>query len=152
MGANNIRRGPLGAIVMSLSVVMMTAAVWAQASEWLEQVDAQLAGIRDEIGGEFEAASDIMVGELAQAEIGEFTLQVNEGVEYFFMAVCDADCGDVDMALFDEDDNELVSDIEQDDYPYLHFGANQSGVWTVRVLMANCGADTCLWGAQGYAR
>lgn len=151
MGTAHIRRMVLGAIVLGVSVVV-TATVSAQSSEWMAQVEAQLAGIRDEIGGEFEAVSDIMVGELEQGGVGEFTIEAEEGVEYFFMGVCDADCGDLDMALFDENDNEMVTDIEQDDYPYLHFGAERSGVWTIRVLMANCSTATCLYGAQGYAR
>jgi hypothetical protein len=62
--------------------------------------------------------------------------------------VCDNDCDDVDLLVYDDADDEVVSDFEPDDYPVVTFSAGATGSWSVEVRMPGCSADTCIFGFQ----
>lgn len=142
-------------VASATTAMLITALALGSAGahqDFVDQVAYQLDAIRAEIASDFEAASDIGIGELEPGDEGAFTVEVFEGVEYVIIGVCDADCGDLDLAAWSDDDEEIASDIEYDDYPVLRFEAPYDGEVYVGVLMADCGADTCVWGVQGYAR
>lgn len=124
----------------------------AQSSEWVEQVAAQLEAVRADIAEDFEASSDVLVGELEASSEKDLTISVRSDVEYVVIGMCDADCADLDLTIYDGEDEEVAADIEVDDYPVLRFTPTDDGVWTIQVSMVDCDADTCVFGVQGYAR
>ena len=75
-----------------------------------------------------------------------FSIYVVEGVSYSIEGTCDADCTDLDLTLLDPVSQRVVAqDTELDVVPVLHFEANRSGVFDVRVAMAHCAAASCSW-------
>lgn len=135
-----------------VSLVLVAALPWlgivAPAQSWEDQVADQIAAIHAEIASDFEYASDMVIGELEPGDADGFSMNVSGNAEYIIIAVCDTDCGDLDMAVYDADEDEAAADIEMDDYPMIAFQGE--GEYFVEVLMTDCQAATCLWAAQVF--
>ena len=132
--------------VLPLAVMLLVGFAYGQ--DWEEQVSDQIAAIHDEIAPDFEYASDMVIGETPAGETSTFSMTVHDGAEYIIVAVCDADCGDVDLVIYDPDSEQVAGDIEMDDYPVVEFQGE--GDYEVGVVMTDCSADTCLWAAQVF--
>ena len=68
------------------------------------------------------------------------------------VGVCDVDCSDLDLALYDAAGNLIVKDILQDDRPEISFEILQPGTFTVRVYMATCDVEPCAFAVQALRR
>lgn len=79
-----------------------------------------------------------------------FTL--NQGWEYRLVAVCDADCDDLDLALYDGDDLEVDRDWEPDDFPLVSARPRLNDVYRLRVDMAACDLEPCGYRVAVLAR
>ncbi len=119
-------------------------------SEWVHQVEAQLASARREMGDGYTPAYDAVIDEIDADGTMSFDLPVSRGVDYLILGVCDNDCADVDLLVYDADADEIASDFEPDDYPVLSFAAGTAGTWTVEVRMPGCSTDTCIFGFQVF--
>lgn len=137
--------------VFSLALVAALAlAGIALAQDFEEQVAGQIAAIHDEIAPDFEYASDMVIGEVEAGGTDGFPMTVNGNAEYIIVAVCDADCGDVDLVVYDAEEDEAAADIEYDDYPVIEFQGE--GEYWVEVVMTECAAETCLYAIQVFER
>lgn len=137
-----------------LSLLLLFALPWSGGAvapqSWEDQVADQIAAIHAEIASDFEYASDMVIGELEPGYSDGFSMDVSGDAEYIVIAVCDVDCGDLDLAVYDAYEDEAAADIEYDDYPMIAFQGE--GEYFVEVMMADCEADTCLWAAQVFVR
>ena len=68
------------------------------------------------------------------------------------MAVCDQDCGDVDLRLFDPYGNEVDSDVGTDDWPIVSITPQFKGTYQVRVVMARCSDHPCYYGVGVFTQ
>lgn len=119
-------------------------------SEWVAQVEAQLDSVRRELGDGYTAIDDPVIEEVDADGAMSFELSVKRDVDYLVVGVCDNDCDDVDLLIYDDTDEEVVSDFEPDDHPVVSFSADSGGTWNVEVRMPGCSADTCIFGYQVY--
>lgn len=62
------------------------------------------------------------------------------------MGVCDADCGDLDLALYDENGNLVSEDETTDDVPAVTVEPRWTGPFTLRVDMYQCTEEPCVYG------
>lgn len=81
----------------------------------------------------------------------EFTFQ-DRGANVSVGGVCDLDCTDLDLAIYDENGRAIVTDTELDDRPMLNFEIVQPGTFTVRVYMAECSREPCAFALQAYVK
>lgn len=142
-------------VVRAGSVLLLVSAVTAAGASqtrWEEQVEDQLDAVLARIGSDFDAVSEILIGELEPGDTDGFEVDLVRGVEYLIVGVCDADCSDIDLAVYDEDDDLVDADTESDDAPVIQFEAYANTTVWVEVSMAGCYADTCAHGVQAYAR
>ncbi|HJO02350.1 MAG TPA: M48 family metalloprotease [Acidobacteriota bacterium] len=121
-------------------------------SEWVRQVEEQLESARRELGDQYKPIYEPVIDEVDADGSMSFDLAVDRGVDYLVVGVCDNDCDDVDLLVYDEADEEVVSGFEPDDYPVLAFSARTAGSWSVEVRMPGCSADTCIFGFQVFER
>ena len=82
--------------------------------------------------------------EIEQGEIGSFSALLQQG-EYMATAVCDDDCDDLDLALFDSDGNVLAVDIETDALPVFSFTVDRSDTFEFNADMVSCDASFCAY-------
>jgi hypothetical protein len=71
------------------------------------------------------------------------------GFYYAFVAACDSDCRDIDLALIDPDGNVVATDRDSDDMPVLLFAPAKPGRYRIRATVPGCGAIIgCYWAVQ----
>ena len=66
--------------------------------------------------------------------------------------MCDADCSDLDLEVFDSEANSIDSDYEPDDYPVAAIIPNLSTRFRIQVTMAACSVEPCQWGVGVFGR
>ena len=62
------------------------------------------------------------------------------------MGVCDEDCQDLDLELYDGYGNLISQDDSVDDAPVVEVSVVQGGAFTLRVMMYECTEDPCYYG------
>jgi hypothetical protein len=84
---------------------------------------------------------------LGRSQDAEFDLV--QGYAYAFVGVCDRDCTDLDLALYDPDGRKVTEHTGIDDAPVVWFLAAQSGRYRVRATAPKCDAFIgCYWALQ----
>jgi len=94
-------------------------------------------------------------GELATGGVFRFQISGDERFKYYFNAICDDDCTNLDLFAFDKDGKELDTDDADDNAPTLEiqsiFDSEEKPrprQITVEVRMVACKAAVCAWGAR----
>lgn len=79
-------------------------------------------------------------------------VQLVRGVEYQVVGVCDEECKDVDMEIYDPSGAKVGGDTLADDAPQVRFAPTSSGAHTVRVWLRTCnaadGSQSCVVAAR----
>jgi hypothetical protein len=125
----------------------------AQDSRWHRQVSSQLTRYQDVFSEQgYRRSHEIKNGSLDDDESEYFTLELDAARSYALLGVCDEDCTDVDLRLFDAAGNEVDSDVEMDDYPIVQVRPSRSATYRVKVIMATCSTSPCFYGVGVYAK
>lgn len=86
---------------------------------------------------------------------GSVVLEANlrAGVRYTVVAVCDAECVDLDLrAHAPGHEDVLDEDVSTDDVPVLSFTATRDGPHPITVIMSECRAELCYFGLKVLSR
>ena len=103
------------------------------------------------MGGQgFAPADEPVTGTLAQGDDEEFELDLQSGVSYFIVGVCDGGCSDLDLVLTDASGDEVESDRELDDVPMLAVESERTGSYVLSVQMATCSSSQCHYGVRVF--
>ena len=89
-------------------------------------------------------------GKLDQGSSETYTAPLETGHTYILMGVCDEDCLDLDMALYDGYGNLISRDDSEDDVPTVEVTVTQGGDFTLEVTMYNCNQNPCYYGVGLY--
>ena len=100
----------------------------------------------------FRPQDDFVTGTLAAGEDEEFELELEGGKTYIIVGVCDNDCSDLDLRLFDPNGREVASDLLTDDNPVVNVTPRRTGTYTVRAIMTSCSSEPCRYGIGVYGR
>jgi len=80
------------------------------------------------------------------------TLNLHAGTTYALIGVCDQDCTDIDLRLYDSDGDEVDSDLKTDDKPIVQIAPRVTGEYRVKVTMASCSTSPCFYGVGVYGK
>ena len=140
-------------IALVLGTVLLAPATADAQSRWERQVRDQIrrAGRILEDRG-FELSHDLFTGSLRDDENENLTLNLRRGTDYAIIGVCDEDCTDIDLRLFDEDGDEVDSDVETDDNPVVQITPRASGKYRIKVIMATCSTSPCFYGVGVFSK
>ena len=143
----------IGAFLMSVQ------AAEAQSS-WEEQLQNQTvlksgSGYADMASNGYSLVDVPKTELLAANDSTTVGITLPAGQSYALLGVCDNDCSDLDLALY-QNGTELVKDVTQDDWPVLQVDASGSSSYEVRVTMYSCSTSTCgyqlsVWQGSGSA-
>jgi hypothetical protein len=133
-------------------LVLVTAAATPQ-DEWVAQVRRQIrqAGQIYEQRG-YSLTHQIFTGSLAEGSNTFVTVRLVAGNQYQIMGVCDNDCSDLDLVLYDPAGNEVDDDLEMDDYPIVAVTPRRAGAYRVKVVMATCTREPCRFGLGTFGK
>jgi hypothetical protein len=135
-----------------LACVLVAGPATAQ-SRWREQVNNQIeraAKVLSERG--YRRTHDVYDGSLKNEESEFLTLALHSGTAYAIIAVCDNDCSDIDLRIFDEDNKEIDSDVQNDDNPVVMVSPGHEGKFRLKVIMAKCATSPCFYGVGVYGK
>lgn len=71
------------------------------------------------------------------------SVTLRRDAEYIFEGVCDRDCSDLDLQLFDENGNLIDEDLRANDEPVVSVVPSWTGTFYVKVIMATCYVSPC---------
>jgi hypothetical protein len=91
-------------------------------------------------------------GSLAQGETMTYTVTLQKGASYMLMGVCDQDCMDLDLALYDGYGNLISADETEDDVPVVDVTVTTGGDFTLEVTMYHCSEAICYYGVGIYGQ
>jgi hypothetical protein len=89
-------------------------------------------------------------GQVARRE--RLTLHLDANRSYHVAAVCDEDCLDIDLHLYDDNGNLVDQDTADDDIPYVSVTPKWSATFTIRVSIPVCTAYRCTFGVGVFTR
>lgn len=145
---------PVARLVPALfAALVLPLSGLVQANEYEAVVRAQLVAIKSIGEGEgYRHAFDDHYDLLGNRASDEYTFQLKSGREYFIAAVCDQDCSDLDLKLYDENDNVIAEDELVDDAPIVRVSPRWSGNFRLTVTMYDCGNAPCFYGVSVMGR
>jgi hypothetical protein len=125
----------------------------AQPNPFLASVRQQLreAGRAAEREG-YRLSHDPFTGKLRPREAEFITITLQAGVSYIIVAVCDQDCRDMDLRLFDENRNFISEDVSPDAIPVVSVTPRRTATFRIQAIMSHCAARDCLYGVGAFAR
>ncbi|MET0183020.1 MAG: hypothetical protein ABW199_09065 [Caulobacterales bacterium] len=91
-------------------------------------------------------------GGLAEAGLRDIPVTLRADQDYRIIAVCDADCGDLDLRIIDPSGEVIAADVQRDDYPILRVRPRQTGAFNVEVKMYQCASAPCYFAMNVYGR
>jgi len=117
------------------------------------QIDAALAAVAGAYENAGYTVADAVEPDLLAAG-GSYTVELYfpAGAKSVVLGLCDADCTDLDLTLFDENDNVVDQDFAVDAGPVVEVVPEWSGQFYVSVDMVDCLAADCLWSLVVYRR
>ena len=139
-------------VVAALLVPAAPAAVSAQ-NQWQVTVRNQVSQHGDFLSQRgYTMNGDVFDGSLNNGMYEDLTITLRPGVSYAFMGVCDEDCHDVDLRLYDPDGDEVDADVRTDDWPIVMVTPRYKGTYQVRVIMASCSRNPCYYGIGVFVK
>ncbi|OQW63509.1 MAG: hypothetical protein A4S17_07130 [Proteobacteria bacterium HN_bin10] len=91
-------------------------------------------------------------GGLQPGQTWDVPTQMQVGYEYQIVGVCDRDCSDLDLRLFDGNGGLIIEDTATSSRPNVGVIPTTSGMFTVQVHMYACTVAPCYYAVALYAR
>ena len=132
--------------LLVIGVLALTQTAAGQ-NQFERQVRAQLDRVGANLAKKgFQLTTQVYTGDLDDERNEEVTVRLRAGVSYAIVGVCDEDCDDLDIVLYNAAGREITSDVEDDDVPVVEIRPDADGTFTARAVMANCKANPCAYG------
>jgi hypothetical protein len=142
-----------GITAISSSLFFAATPARADYRDFINDVSEQLTryAIASGLGG-YTLTHEPMIDALDRDRSDYITLNLSAGTSYGIVGVCDRDCRDLDIALYDSRGNLIASDLGDDDIPAISINTNRSGTYRVRVDMASCNTRNCYYGIGVFGK
>lgn len=100
----------------------------------------------------FQLVGQPFSGGLAQGQTQNVPAQLYLGYDYRVLGVCDADCGDLDLVLYDSAGREVHRDTTTSNQPVVAVQPAYNDNFTIQVQMYNCVRAPCYYALALYGR
>lgn len=100
----------------------------------------------------YEITHEITYASLNDNRYDNYYFTLDRGWDYKIYAVCDGDCGDIDLCLFDENGNEIDCDETTDDKPLVSVSPRWTGRFRLKVTMYECRINPCRFGIAVFGK
>ena len=122
-------------------------------SSYEQQIMGRLAQAEQSFASQgFQQLAQPMSGQLPQGQMQNVPVTLNAGAEYRIIGVCDDDCSDFDLYLYDQNDNVVSQDNGADATPIVAATPQWNGPFTVQAVMHNCRVSPCYYALAIYGR
>ena len=138
----------------ALAIIAAPAAAQCDTdNEYMDVVRQQAIAAGSTFGEEGYSLVQVLCGSLNEDAESAYDTSIGQGSEVAWVAVCDQDCDDIDLRLFDNRGNLLASDTEVDDFPIVTYGPG--GAMTgmkIEVGMYSCSVEPCYYAIAMFSR
>ncbi|HTR20436.1 MAG TPA: hypothetical protein VMH88_06215 [Gemmatimonadales bacterium] len=139
--------------VMVATVFLVPKVTQAQSNRWEDQVNNLLKTASKTLADKgYKQTHEAKTGSLHNSESESFTLELDGGTDYAIVGVCDNDCDDIDLRLFNDDGDEVDSDTKTDDVPIVVASPRKTSKYRIKVIMASCKTSPCWYGIGVYGK
>ncbi len=122
---------------------------FGELEEWQQQLARQLLVLDGQLADEGFTSTHFEAGLVAANGAERLALDFGPG-SYVGAAVCDNDCSDVDLVVYDMAGNTLDEDLLVDDAPVVEFFG--PGRYEFEVRMVDCSTPTCGYALRVYRK
>jgi len=132
------------------SVLAQTRARRSEAPKtWEDALEKEMGLRAAKVDKTLVARPPTRTGALGEDDHYTMDLVVKSGREVV-LAVCDADCGDIDLYLYDSKHEQKRADDNEDKEPTLETRGLAAGAYTVEVYMVACKVSPCYFAVGVY--
>ena len=100
----------------------------------------------------FQIVGEPYSGGLQQGQSWNVPAQLYPGYDYRVVGVCDRDCADLDLVVFDPSGAPFVQDTSTSSQPVVGIQTPYPGNFTIQVQMYNCSVAPCYYAIALWAR
>lgn len=100
----------------------------------------------------FQQVGQPFSGGLQPGQTWDLPTQMNVGYEYRIVGVCDRDCSDLDIRLFDGNGSLIIEDTSTSSQPNVGVIPSTNGTFNIQVNMYACTVAPCYYAIALYAR
>jgi hypothetical protein len=155
-----MKRNPAKIAIATLVALVCISGTFLLASQpasannrFVHHVRAQLAALAIAAGlADFELLNEPTIDALVPGATNLYPLNLRSGVSYGFVGVCDGDCSDLDLKLYNASGGIIAADTATDDTPTVGVSSRYSGTYYLEVNMANCRTNYCYYGFGIFGR
>ncbi|HVV32279.1 MAG TPA: TIR domain-containing protein [Vitreimonas sp.] len=123
------------------------------AAEYQQQVMQRLGQVQQSLQSQgFQAISAPTAGQLNQGQYQNFPVTLTTAGDYRIVGVCDSDCGDLDLVLYDANNNVVSQDNLTDAVPIVEAQLQSPGQFTVQATMHTCNVAPCYFALGLFGR
>ncbi|MEZ5994804.1 MAG: toll/interleukin-1 receptor domain-containing protein [Hyphomonadaceae bacterium] len=121
--------------------------------DYRQQILDRLAQVEQAFSSQgYQRLAEPVTGQLAQGQNAGTPVSLQAGGDYRIIGVCDQDCGDLDLILYDQANNVVSQDQLTDATPIVSVAPQYSGAYTVQAVMHNCTIQPCFYALVLYGR
>jgi hypothetical protein len=140
------------AIACALGATLL-ASQPAAAQEWEVLRDALLEMLSDVLLVDgYVYAGFAHEGTLAEGKSEDVPIRLGAGLDFAIVGECEAECSNLDLALYDAAGAMIASDFMLDEFPFIKTIPAASAPYRLRVRMTGCRASTCRYAVQPMVR
>lgn len=137
----------------STATISRTGIQIAQTNRATNQVFNQLRRIRNTFTSRgFRSTHDPFIGNLGQGGDETITINLRQGISYAIVGVCDNDCRDLDLEVYDGNGNRLAVDSKADSMPVVSVSPRWNARFTIRAIMPSCSNEPCRYGIEVFGK
>ncbi len=138
-------------LLASASLLVPTVAIAGNRYE--EQIRSQLMMAAIALGLEdYQLFYDPYIDSLGANSEDRLTFTLKKGGTYAIVGVCDEDCSDIDLEIYDENGNSIAVDRGTDDYPMIQISPAWTGEFSLEVDMYSCSTSDCYYGIGVFSQ
>jgi len=100
----------------------------------------------------FQQMAPPAAGQLPAGQYHQYPMTLNAGVDYRLIGVCDNDCANFDLALYDENNNLVSQDVLTDATPIVSVAPQWTGPFQAQAVMQACTVQPCYYALVLYGR
>lgn len=100
----------------------------------------------------FQNTHNYKIDRLGRNATDSFRVDLRKGLDYLLVSVCDKDCTDIDIRIYDENNNLIAEDIKRDDLPIVSVSPKWTGEFRIQVTMYKCSSSPCYYGIGVFGK
>ena len=140
------------AIACGLCVALLTGQP-AAAQDWEILRDALLEMLGDVLLMDgYVYAGFAHESALAEGQSEDVPIRLGSGLDFAIVGECEAECSNLDLALYDAAGTLIASDFMLDEFPFIKTSASGNALYRLRVSMTGCHSPACRYAVQPMVR